>query len=73
MDSDCGRCNNNAGQFNGIQTYSDSFNISSGAVGLKVSPMNKLLVTGNLLSTFLLNDAGLRAKVVPLIGISYVF
>ena len=62
---------NNAGQFNGIQTYDDSFNISSGAVGLKVSPINKLLVTGNLL--FRLNDAGLRAKVVPLIGISYVF
>ena len=62
---------NNAGTFNGIQTYGDSFNISSGAVGLKVSPMNKLLVTGNLL--FRLNDAGLRAKVVPLIGISYVF
>ena len=62
---------NNAGQFNGIQTYDDSFNISSGAVGLKFSPINKLLITGNLL--FRLNDAGLRSKVVPLVGISYVF
>lgn len=62
---------NNAGQFNGIQTYEDSFNISSAAFGLKISPVNRLLITGNLL--FRLNDAGLRAKVVPLVGISYVF
>ena len=48
-----------------------SFNIDDLAVGAKFSPFGNLLVTGNL--QFKLDDGGLRAKVVPLVGISYTF
>jgi hypothetical protein len=41
------------------------------SLGLKYSPFGNFLVTGNLLVK--LNDAGLRATVVPLVGISYSF
>ncbi len=57
--------------FQDIRFAPSSFNITNGAVGVKFSPVNKLLVTANVL--FKLNDAGLRAKAVPLVGISYAF
>jgi hypothetical protein len=41
------------------------------ALGLKINPWNKLLLLGN--ATIKLNDGGLRATVVPLVGISYSF
>lgn len=44
---------------------------SSFAVGGKVNPVGSLLVTLNVL--FRLNDAGLHAKPVPLVGLSYTF
>jgi hypothetical protein len=40
-------------------------------VGFKVSPISTLLVSANFI--FKMNDAGLRARVVPLVGISYAF
>lgn len=43
----------------------------NGAAGFKVTLREDLVLTGNLL--FRLNSAGLRAPVVPLIGLSYLF
>jgi hypothetical protein len=57
------------------QTYQDvqvrrsSYNMANGAVGVKINLGRTLLLTGNVI--FRLNDAGLRANVVPLIGLSY--
>jgi hypothetical protein len=48
-----------------------SFNMDDLAVGTKFSPFGNLLLTGNV--QFKLDDGGLRAKVVPLVGISYIF
>lgn len=45
--------------------------IVDASIGAKVRIYRHLLVTGNVLVK--LNDSGLRAKVVPLAGISYVF
>lgn len=41
------------------------------ATGFKVNPVRELLVSFNLL--FALNDAGLRDRVSPLIGVAYTF
>jgi hypothetical protein len=46
-----------------------SYNITNGAIGLKVSAAGRLLVIFNLL--FRLNDGGIRSTVAPLIGLSY--
>jgi hypothetical protein len=48
-----------------------SFNRNDLAVGAKYELHGNLLLTGNV--QFKLDDGGLRAKVVPLIGISYTF
>lgn len=48
-----------------------SFNIDDLAVGAKFSPFGHLLLTGNV--QFKLDDGGLRAKVIPLAGISFTF
>ncbi len=54
-----------------IAFYNGSFDTSDGSVGIKVSPVNKLLLTGNVI--FRMNSAGLRADVIPMVGISYTF
>jgi hypothetical protein len=41
------------------------------AVGIKLNPIGKVVVSANVLIK--LNDAGLRANYVPLVGISYKF
>ena len=48
-----------------------SFNMNDLAVGAKYSLHGNLLLAGNV--QFKLDDGGLRAKVVPLGGISYTF
>jgi hypothetical protein len=59
------------------QTFQDigfgvgSLNVVSGALGLKVNIAGTMLVTFNL--QFKLNDAGVRARVTPLVGIEYGF
>ncbi len=62
--------------FNGAKAPSisvarDSVNILNASVGLKVNPFKHLLINGNALIK--LNDGGLRANVVPYVGLSYVF
>jgi hypothetical protein len=53
----------------GIAT--SDYNVNNMSVGLKWSPKGNLIVSANALLK--LNDAGLRAKFVPLVGISYRF
>ena len=59
------------------QTFADNgfvretANITNGSLGFKVNPIGTLLVSFNALIQ--LNDAGLRARVVPLVGFSYTF
>ena len=48
-----------------------SFNVNDLAVGAKIHPGGNFLLTGNV--QFKLDRGGLRAKVVPLGGISYTF
>jgi Putative MetA-pathway of phenol degradation len=58
----------------GIPTLTTSrgdVNQESIAVGGKVNPFGRLLLTANVL--FRVNDAGLHSKPVPLVGISYTF
>jgi hypothetical protein len=54
-----------------IAAGTSTINQQSIAVGGKVNPFGKLLITANVL--FRLNDAGLHSRPVPLGGISYTF
>jgi hypothetical protein len=54
-----------------ISASTGTVNQESIAVGGKISPFGKLLVTANIL--FRLNDAGLTSKPTPLLGLSYTF
>jgi hypothetical protein len=56
---------------NDISTSFATINLESIAVGGKYNPFGNFLITINGL--FRLNDAGLHAKPVPLIGLSYTF
>jgi hypothetical protein len=47
------------------------YNVDNMSVGIKFSPKGNLIFSANVLLK--LNDAGLRAKYVPLVGISYRF
>jgi len=52
-------------------TLRSGYNVDDLAVGAKLSPAENLIITVNGL--FKLDDAGLRATVVPLAGIGYTF
>jgi hypothetical protein len=54
-----------------IGFVTESYNMASGAAGLKFNPVGRLLVDFNVL--FKLDDAGLRDKVTPLFGIEWAF
>jgi len=54
-----------------LELFRDSFQADDLSTGLKFRPGGNLLVTGNVI--FRLDDGGLRARVIPLIGISYSF
>jgi hypothetical protein len=54
-----------------IQSYTGSYDSDGIAFGAKVRVVRQLVVTGNL--TARLNSGGLRATVVPLVGVSYAF
>ncbi len=47
------------------------YNQSGGSAGIKISAFNRLLFTGNVIAS--LTNAGLRQRISPLVGISYVF
>lgn len=48
-----------------------NYNESSASMGLKFRPGRNLIITGNALVR--VNDSGLKASVVPLVGVSYSF
>ena len=54
-----------------IQPSKSSFLMNNLSVGAKYGIYRNLLLTGNVF--FSLDDGGLRAKVVPLVGLSYTF
>ena len=54
-----------------LATSTNTVNQSYISVGGKINPAGRLLVTANVL--FQVNQAGLHAKPVPLIGLSYTF
>jgi hypothetical protein len=54
-----------------IGFVTESYSIVNGAAGLKLNVFGRLLLDVNVL--FRLNDAGLRDKVTPLVGIEYAF
>jgi hypothetical protein len=54
-----------------IELKRGDFNVISGSAGFKMRIFRRLLMTQNVL--FQLNNDGLRAKVVPVVGLSYTF
>jgi len=54
-----------------VTSGEETINQASIAVGGKVNPVGKLLISLNVL--FRVNDAGLHSKPAPLIGVSYTF
>jgi hypothetical protein len=57
--------------FPSIEPYNGSYAANNLAIGAKVNAWKRLLITANL--SIRLNNGGLRANVVPLIGASYTF
>ncbi len=56
--------------FEDIALSRGSSNIYQGALGVKLNPISRLLITANMLTSF--NSAGLRDKFAPMVGISYM-
>jgi len=54
-----------------ISITTGAFNVISGSAGFKLQVVNQLLLTVNILGQ--MNNDALRAKVVPLVGLSYAF
>ncbi|MFN8093132.1 MAG: hypothetical protein U0599_13110, partial [Vicinamibacteria bacterium] len=61
----------NGATFPQIDFVSETYSIINGAAGVKVNLGGRLLLDANVL--FKLNDAGLRDRVTPLVGIEYAF
>src|SRR5205085_4056598 len=54
-----------------ISQTTESYNASNLSLGVRLKPFGSLLVTGNVLIK--INDGGLRARFIPLVGLSYAF
>lgn len=54
-----------------VVPLTDSFNVTYASLGGKFRPFSNLIVTGNVLIK--LNDGGLGAKTIPMVGVSYTF
>jgi len=54
-----------------VEPYTSSYTTTNLSLGVKAKTYKRLIFTGNL--TIKLNDGGLRATVVPLVGLSYSF
>ena len=57
--------------FSSVEVASGSYNVHNLGVGVKANPWQNMLVTGNVLIK--LDCGGVRARVIPLVGISYSF
>jgi hypothetical protein len=60
-----------ANTYSNVTQVTGSYNNSNASFGLKFRPSASLLITGNVLVK--LNEGGLRADYVPLVGVSYTF
>jgi hypothetical protein len=58
-------------QYSNLAQQTGSYNISNASLGVKFRPLAGLLITGNV--EIRLNDGGLRANFIPLVGVSYTF
>jgi len=63
--------NNQPTPFGSVVRVNGSYEVNNLSVGLKVNPVGHLLVSANALVK--LNEGGVRARVVPLVGLSYSF
>jgi len=54
-----------------VAVQKSSFDVDNLGVGFKLNPFGRILVSANVMIK--LNDAGLRANYVPLVGVSYRF
>jgi len=63
--------NNQQVSFSSVARVSGSYDVNNLSVGLKANPVGHLLISLNALVK--LNDGGVRARVVPLVGLSYSF
>jgi hypothetical protein len=63
--------NNQPTPFASVVRVNGSYEVNNLSVGLKVNPVGHLLVSANALVK--LNEGGVRARVVPLVGLSYSF
>jgi hypothetical protein len=63
--------NNQQVSFASVARVKGSYDVNNLSVGLKANPVGHLLVSLNALIK--VNDGGVRARVVPLIGLSYSF
>ncbi len=61
----------NGQNFGQIAFYTGNVNANSAAAGFKLNPISTLLVSFNLILP--INDVGLQARVIPLVGVSYTF
>ena len=61
----------NGAKFANTNFVRKNSNLVNGSLGFKVNPVSTLLVSFNVI--FQMNDAGLRSRVVPLLGLSYSF
>ena len=57
--------------FPSISPFKDSYNRTDGSAGVKIKPFGNLIITGNVVVK--LDHAGLRSRLVPLVGASYTF
>jgi hypothetical protein len=80
-DSFCGECPQPPGSCSStffpantdptLSTLTGSYNVTNASIGAKIRPFASLVVTGNV--QIKVNGDGLRARVIPLGGISYTF
>jgi len=57
--------------FSSVVPVNGGYDVDGLALGVKVNPWRNLLLLGNM--TIKLNNGGLRATIVPLVGVSYSF
>ncbi len=70
-DVDCATLGSSSTHPNLNGNQKNDFNVTNASVGAKIRVLRNLVATGNVLIK--LDDGGLRAKVVPLVGLSYSF
>jgi len=60
-----------SGSFSSVEPITDAYGTNNIAIGTKINPVGHLLITANVLLK--VDNGGLRAKAVPMGGLSYSF